>query len=260
MIKLYQAHDLKSAFKNFENEALSLGFDGTLYTYIPQVLIASNFIVKPRYQVSDGYSPEFLKHYIEAEFERYDPLIQMVVDGVSESIDWWGSLCESYKQKNRFSREVIDMSRTYGIQHGTTIPLMSDTRGVAFASLISRDAAFYLQPMNDKLQVMILKARLFNSLVMSSSDFMKKFVQPVFSTFSDTQLYYVNGLASGKKTTEIAMELGTSAGYLEQTMLKLRRKISGVQEFEAPIVTRNEVLYIAGLLNLRENSVQSLEE
>ena len=129
------------------------------------------------------------------------------------------------------------------------MPLMNDERGVAGASFISRESARYPDLMSDKFQAVALRTEIFHSLVLSKFSYMREFVKPLFSTLSDTQLQYVVGLASGKKTGEIAAELGTSAGYLEQTMLKLRRKLSGVQEFERPTVTRNQILYYAGLLN-----------
>ena len=98
---LYQAHDFESAFKIFEKEAISLGFDGVLYTYIPKVLLTSKFNAKPLYKVSDGYSPEYLKHYTDAGFERYDPLIRMVEDGVDEPIDWWSGAVRKLQAKRQ---------------------------------------------------------------------------------------------------------------------------------------------------------------
>ncbi len=66
------------------------------------------------------------------------------------------------------------------------------------------------------------------------------------------QLNYLRGLAAGKKTGQIASELGTTSGYLEQIMLKLRRKLSGVEDDETPTISRNQILYYAGLMNMLE--------
>ena len=249
---LYKAKDFQAAFDVFQEEAILLGFDGALYTYIPKGLVQSQSNVKPYYQVSDGFCPGYLSHYLDARFDRFDPLIKAVSDGIDEPIDWWGDVCEEYKIQDQSSREVLDVSRSYGIQNGITVPLMCDERGVAGASFISGESSLYSQLVSDNLSAIKLRSQLFHSLVLSNTAYIGEFVRPLLSAFSDRQLRYIAGLVAGKKTSEIARDLGTSVGYLDQTMLKLRRKLSGADEFDVPAISRNQILYYAGLFNILE--------
>ncbi len=247
---LYQAENFDTAFDAFQNEVFNLGFDGVLYTYIPTPVINSNFSVKPVFHVSEGFAPEFRSHYVDAGFDQFDPLIKALVDGVQDPIDWWGQVCESYKQQDDNSRKVIDESRSYGIQNGMTIPLMSDARGIAGASFISNEDKIFNRLRTEQYPLVEIRTRLFHNLVIANRGYRDKFVRPLLNTFNTTQRRYVTGLISGRKTSEIAAELGTSPGYLDQSMIKLRRKLSGVDDFASPTITRNQVMYYAGLMNI----------
>ena len=53
---------------------------------------------------------------------------------------------------------------------------------------------------------------------------------------------------------QIAADMKKSEGYLEQVLLKIRRKLSGVGKHEPPKINRNQLLYYAGLLNILEHA------
>jgi hypothetical protein len=172
--------------------------------------------------------------------------------GEKGPIDWWGETCEQYKLGDKASREVIDVSRSYGIQNGLTIPLMSGEQGIAGASFISHEGSGYALLLAEKLEALTLRTKMFHSLVASNACYLSEFTKPLVNSFSRTQLRYLSALASGKKTAEIARSMGTSPGYLDQSIIKLRRKLSGTEEQDTPSINRNQLLYYAGLLNILE--------
>ncbi len=250
---LYGSDSFSSAFQLLEKSTNSLGFEGVLYTYIPKAMVDHS--MQPVYQVSDAYSPEYLDHYASARFDRYDPLIRAVSGGEDKPINWWGSTCSRYMDDEKESFEVIATSRNYGINNGVTLPLMSSARGISGASFISREknGAFNLL-LEERLEQLTLRTRLFHSMVTANAQFSGQFIQPLIKSLSDTEKRFLMGLAVGKSPAQIAAELNRTEKYLEQVMLKIRRKLSGVAQDEAPTLNRNQILYYAGLLNILEFS------
>jgi hypothetical protein len=247
---LYNACDLNEAFDLLEKEVLRLGFDGVLYTYIPKPLIDSNFNVKPVYEVSTEYCKNYLDHYTDARYDRFDPLIQAVNDGITEPFTWWGPVSQSYRKTDSKSDEVIDVSRFYGIHDGITIPLMSDARGIAGASVTSEDRNGFDRLVSTKGDQIVRRVQLFHSLIVTNNQYLGSFVKPLFSTLSDTEIRLVAGLASGRNQKKISADLNRSEKYLEQVMLAARRKWSGVGKHDSPTLNRNQLLYYAGLLSI----------
>jgi len=253
---LYEAQNFEQAFKHFESEILNLGFDGVLYTYIPRLLINNRFQVNPVYHVSQDYSPQYMNHYTEARFDRTDPLVKAVDDGVSEPISWQGDVCRSYMTADSNSAEVIETARDYGIHNGITLPLLSGNTGIAGASVISEETTAFNKLMESRIETLQLYTRLFHNLVLSNAPFKSEFVKPLLGSLSNTEMQLLIGLAKGQSPAQIAYELGKSEGYLEQVMIKLRRKFSGVDTDESPLINRNQLLYYAGLLNILDQPDQ----
>lgn len=247
---LYSANNFNEAFIAFEQQVLKLGFEGVLYTYIPRVLLDSNFLCEPVYKVSHDYSPAYLEHYADAHFEKHDPLIKAVENGVTEPIDWWGKINEVYMEADKGSQEVIATSRGYGISNGITLPLMSEAKGIAGASFITPESGHFDALKDENLNMLKLCTQLFHSLVISDACYVCHFVKPVLQALSKTERCFIQRLAQGKSPAQISAELNKSEKYLEQVMLKLRRKLSGAATETPTILNRNQVLYYAGLLNL----------
>ena len=250
---LYSSENFQGAFKIFEKRVQRLGYESTLYTYIPKVLIETDFIVKPVYQVSDDYSPDFIKHYEDARFDKTDPLIRAVVAGVEHPIDWWGDVCKTFTHGERDSREVIETSRQYGIKSGVTIPLLSGKSGIAGASFINTESGSLQGVANPHLEELVLSTQLFHGLVQSNACYKGEFVKTLLDAMSQTEKRFLAGLARGQAPSEIAYELNTTERYLEQVMLKIRRKFSGVGPTDTPKINRNQLLYYAGLVDILEH-------
>lgn len=252
---LLNADSFEKAFHVYQEEVVRLGFDGVLYSIIPQAIIQTNFQIKPVYQVSSGVDANFLSHYWEAEYYKHDPLIDAIQEGLPKTLDWDSDIASGFFTRSSATREVMEVARTHGLNHGLTVPLMLDERGLAAATIVrGNDPAFQILK-QEALAALEMRTSVFHNLVVASPVYADAFSKPLIDTFNTKQLGYVLGLASGLTTEDIAFSLGTSVGYLEQSMLKLRRKISGVSEFEPASVNRNEVMYTAGLLNLLRSDV-----
>ena len=250
---LYRVDNFEEAFGLFEKEVLKLGFAGVLYTYIPQVLIDSHFSVNPVYEVSRDYCPDYLEHYTSERFDKNDPLIKAVASGVSEPIDWWGDICQEYMGESAESKEVIATSRHYGITNAVTLPLMAGQGGISGASFISDETRLFPELLDKQLDSLTVCTNLFHSMVRSNACYTGRFAKPLLASLSDTEKRFLIGLALGKTPGQIAVELNTSDKYLEQVMIKIRQKLSGVKNNESPVINRNQVMYYAGLLNILEH-------
>lgn len=247
---LYGADDLASAFAIFENQIQQLGFDGALYTYIPEAILYADDREKPVYQVSDTYVPDYLAHYQDARYDRADPLIKAVTEGISTPIDWSGEILETYMSQDSKSREVIDESRCYGVRHGITVPLKSDTQGIAGASFIMTDSRGHETDQQRRIRELQVVTRLYHDLVVANTGFVSGFIRPMFGNLNDLELRFLAGLASGKTLKELAIELSRSRKYLEQVLLRIRIKVSGMDADGKARITRDQLLYYAGLFNI----------
>lgn len=257
---LFNASSFDEAFSALEKEVLSLGFDGVLYTFIPQPLIDAQFHTKPVFAVSKNYCPQYLQYYTEARYDRFDPLIQAVSDCVGEPFTWWGAVSHRYRNADSRSDEVIEASRHYGIQDGITIPLMCDSRGVAGASVISESRHGFDQLLDSRYDQLLKRINLFHTMVVAKNEFAGSFVKPLFATLSKTEIQLVSGLAAGKNQKRISADLNRSEKYLEQVMLSARRKMSGVGKHDTPTLNRNQLLYYAGLLCFLDHESQLREQ
>lgn len=250
---LYEADSFETAFKALENQSRQLGFESVLYTYIPKVLIESNFAVGPVYKTSDDYSPGFLKHYAEKRFDKHDPLIRAVDAGINKPIDWHGDICRSFMNDEAASAEVIETASRYGIKSGITLPLLSGKHGIAGASFINTQKSGVGSDDHSQVRLLVLSTKLFHGLVQSNPLFKGEFVKTLLESLSNTERRFLAGLARGHAPSEIAYDLKTTERYLEQVMLKIRRKFSGVGHNEPPTINRNQLLYYAGLLDILEH-------
>lgn len=247
---LYKAKNFEEAFNSLEEHVLKLGFEGVLYTYIPRILLESNFSSQPVYEVSSDYAPAYLQHYTEARFDKNDPLIQIVSSGYNKEIDWWEGINKEYMDRNKASKEVIATSLDYGISNGITLPLLSGEKGISGASFISSETRVYKTLKKENLDNLMLCTKMFHSLVISDACYSRHFLMPLLESLSLTERKFLQGLAQGKSPTKISVELNRSEKYLEQVMLKLKYKLSDTNSDNAKIINRNQLLYYAGLLGL----------
>lgn len=250
---LFSAQSFNEAFNALENQTQKLGFEGVLYTYIPRALLDSNFSCEPVYEVSSEYNPKYLEHYTDAQFAKHDPLIKAVKDGVTEPIDWWGEINGRYMKEDKSSEEVIATSRTYGVSNGVTLPLMSEENAIAGASFITTESRYFESLKSENINRLKLCTNMFHCLVLSNPGHVRHFIKNVLNDLNNTEKSFLMGLARGRTPAQISSELDKSEKYLEQVMLRIRRKLSGVTADAPPLLNRNQILYYAGLLGLINN-------
>ncbi|MFT6305737.1 MAG: hypothetical protein ACJA0Z_000899 [Halioglobus sp.] len=251
---LFAANDIDAAFALLNKETSRLGFEAALYTYIPRIVIQNEEAMLPVFQVSNEFSQAYLSHYEEARFDNHDPLIKAVVDGVGEPIEWWGDVCKSYTRLDAKSLEVLEVSRDYGISNGVTLPLFSGSQGIAGASFIVGDKSGFNILIQERISQLQLVTNLYSNLVLANSGYLGTFIKPIFSSLNTMEIKFLAGFAQGKSHAEMAKELFRSEKYLEQVILKIRRKVSGVSQFDKPTINRNQLMYYAGLANLIEQA------
>ena len=245
---LYTTDSFSTAFEALEKQVLSFGFDGLTYTYIPRAILDLNFNIQPTFHVSTGFNSRFLAHYSEAQFEKHDPTIKAVEDGVLVPFDWRSPLFSFYSQEYE-SKEIFNTAVHYGIHSGVTLPMMSGAQGIAGASVISEDAGSWSKLLAESMDELRTVTRLFHNMVFSNAVHMGEFTRPLLGSLNKTELCFLVGLANGKSPRQLAAELNRSVKYLEQVMLSIRRKFSGTGPDDKPAITRNQLLYYVGLMD-----------
>lgn len=250
---LLDCENFSDAFAIFENEVTKMGFEGALYTYIPQLMLDANASLTPVYEVSEHYAPAYLAHYAEARFDQFDPLIAAVKNNESDPINWSGPVCQRYMQASPKSIEVLEVARDYGIGNGITLPLMSGPAGIAGASFISSDLQHFDLLLTEQLDKLRRYSRMFHTLIAANSRFQCRFSRPLIDNLSATELQLLRGLALGQSMAQVATDINRGGKYLEQVMLSLRRKLSPTPDTPSTAITRNQLFYYAGLIKLLDH-------
>jgi hypothetical protein len=106
--------------------------------------------------------------------------------------------------------------------------------------------------LQDRLPQLQLVTNMYSNLMLANAGYTSKFITPLFESLNSLEIKFLAGLADGKSQADMAKTLCRSEKYLEQVMLKIRRKVSGVSQFDKPTINRNQLMYYAGLANLIE--------
>ena len=251
--QLLLAQNIEEAFSIFDTQAKKLGYEGVLYSYIPRVLLDANLPHTPIFLASDSYSPDYLECYVDTRLDLYDPLIKAIDNGVLDPIDWWGDTCCHYRAIDKKNDSVITTARGYGIANGITIPTLSGEKGISCASFVTPEKTHFSTLKQESINAMSQCTRLFHNMVMANSSNIGYFVKPIIETLNATEKRLLKGIVRGKSPSEVAFELKRSEKYLEKVMTRIRRKMSGLSDDEAPIINRNQLLYYTGLLEIIDN-------
>lgn len=248
--KLFRARSFEDAFRTFEEQVFRLGYEGALYTFIPRVALDANLPQQPVYKVSESYGKEYLSHYGQARFDQHDPIVKAIADGVLTPLDWWFEVKKGTMTAPE-SRVIVTAREDYRIINGLTLPLMSDARGIAGASFTSSEPdRLYEQLKAQTLEELALCARMFHAAVNANADHTAEFLRPLLVWLTQKEKGVLRRLAEGKGLEQIADELGTTTRYVDRVVRHLREKLSGVGSEEQPRISRNQLAYYVGLLNL----------
>lgn len=239
-----EANGLDNLFSSLAEASFQLGFDGILYTYIPNVISNSLDEQGPVFLKTDSYDDGYIKHYTEASFAECDFTIKRISTGSMAPINWWQEA--ENKTLNRHEKNIIEVARhDYHLRYGATIPLMSKLSGISGISVICFDhSPTFSQLFEDSLDTLRIIGQLFNDRVLVSERYQACFYLPFLNRLSATQKLVLAGLAQGKHLKKIADETNISYRYSANVVDTLREKFGHV--------SRERLMYMAGLMHFDE--------
>lgn len=239
---LFQANTFDEAFAVYTRCVQSLGFEGVLYTFIPQLHLQSGLPLAPLFITSDTYNPHFLKHYQEAGFEKHDFTIKKITQGETHVIDWW---VEARKPETTAPERhvVITAEQDYGIKHGLSLPLVG-AAGFGGASIISAEKdALYQRLLATNLSTLMCCTQIFHEHVMSKPALRAFFLAALLEQLSVKERQLLPFLITGLPMKTLPKYLpGISQKYGEKLLESILKKFGGIN--------KAQLLYYLGLLQL----------
>ncbi len=239
---LFQAATLDEAFAAYEQVAQRLGFEGVLYTFVPQIYFEAHLSIAPLFKTSASYSPAFLKHYQEAGFEQDDFTVKKITHGETSVIDWWG---ESHKGELSLPERhvIITAKEDYGIRNGMTIPLIG-AAGFGGISCISSetDRAYHLLVMTN-LDTLIFCSHIFHEHIMAKPHLNYFFLASLLERLSVKEKRLLPFLITGLPMKTLPKHIpDISQKYGERLLENILKKFGGIN--------KAQLIYYIGLLHL----------
>ncbi len=236
-----KAKSLDALFLALATASNQLGFDGILYTYIPNVISNSLDQQGPVFLKTDSYDDGYIQHYTEASFAESDFTIKRIAAGCMAPINWWQEA--ENKTLSRNEQNIIEVARhDYHLRYGATIPIMIKPDGISGISVICYDhSAAFAQLFQENLDALRLIGKLFNDRALMSEKFQGCFYLPFLNRLSATQRLVLAGLANGKHLKKIASDTNISYKYASNVVDQLREKFGQV--------SRERLMYMAGLMH-----------
>ena len=142
---------------------------------------------------------------------------------------------------------MLQVSRSYGLENGLSIPLMFGREGFAGVGIASEDKRRLFNQLNkEKKDLLTLYSIIFNEHITSKKqlELNYEFALPVLSKLNLLEKDLIKLLITGDKVSSIAAILNRSPKYCENTLARLREKMGGV--------SRDELEYLIGRLRLDE--------
>lgn len=230
IVELLQAATLDEAFAAFERQVQRLGFDGALYTFVPQIYLEASLSLVPLFKTSEAYCPRFLRHYQEAGFEKDDFTVKKITEGERNVLDWWG---ENRKgcltpQENTV---ILTAREEYGILNGMTIPIYEGMPGFGGVSCISseKDRAYQML-VDERLQALLICVQIFHSHVMVKPRLKEYFLAPLLDQLPPKEKCVLQFLVSGLPMKVLPDHVpGISQKYGEKLLDNIRTKFGGIK-------------------------------
>ena len=240
--RLYSSLSFDEAFDAYDKYVQSLDFGGALYAFIPKVLFEGDLRVAPIFKISDTRDPEYLKHYIDADFEKDDFTLQSVINGRAVMLDWWKE--EKKGKLLPAERNVIATAREeYKMHNGITIPTMNDKRGIAGASVVTEDK-------NTRYELLVAEnshaletcTQVFHEHVMARPRLYHHFLLPILEKLTETEKQMLPFIASGLPLKAINLSPKITPKYAEKLLASIRQKFGNIN--------KGRLIYYIGLLQI----------
>lgn len=239
---MYNKKSFEEIFDVYDRQIQSLGFQGSLYTYIPTIHLNEDLPIQPSLQISPSYNHSFLQHYSEENFFKNDFTVKAIQNGKKVPIDWW---CEEKKgilAKNE--KNIITVAKEeYGITNGITIPVMNEARGIAGTSIISDEKPkLYTLLVQERLHKLEIYTHIFHTHIMSSAQKNALFLEPILNSLTDTEKRLMPFIVSGKPMKSVNIKPEITHRYGEKCLNNIRMKFGNI--------TKSKLIYYIGVMHM----------
>lgn len=250
--QLLHADSYDESFRIFNNHVESLGFEGSLYVYVPKIILDQDLSTTPMLSTSDSYNPAFIKHYLEADYVQIDGVFSSVMQGQSKPIDWW-EYSES-KLADVGTQKVLDVARhDYSLQNGITIPASSNGSGVGAVSIITNEKGeTYERLKEESLQSVVDSTEIFHMMVMHKGYNFDTFIRPILESFSRLEKDAIRHIPTSSTIKELADKIGSTSRYTDKVLRNIRLKIGGEDVVGRPKINVNTLRYYIMLMDLHQ--------
>lgn len=138
-----ELEDINQLFDNMVVTMRAMGLDNVFFSYLPNVISRQLDKLSPVFKVSDAFNQDFLTQYTEENLAVDDFAICRCKNGYMEPMNWWELKNEG--QLNKQQESVLDVTRSFGIIHGLTIPTYFRDGSMAGVTLTyeSKGASFF---------------------------------------------------------------------------------------------------------------------
>lgn len=244
-IDFYAAKTFDDAFDIYFKLVLKSGFDGVLYTYIPNITTASQYSISPIYKSSITYSQDFLAYYARERLDKIDSIIKLVKSGETGIIDWWEEV-----EKRKFSdddKEILRIAREqFGIINGITIPTMSEQRGIAGSSVItSKTGSEYAKLKAENIDTIALCTIMFHNFTLSRPLSSNTFILPFFPNLTEKEIQVLRFQLTGKPMKLIEDSTDITTQYAEKLLKNIRKKFGNI--------SKNELIHQTSAFNILDD-------
>jgi len=231
-ITLYTANNYEEAFDAYYQLVRKTGFDAVCYSYMPQMMTASQLSLSPIIKNAGELYEIFLQDYLEKGLLDTDPIIRLVKNGKTETLDWWEEAKKGDFTENEYARLEL-MKTHYGIPNGVTIPTMTGQRGIAGSSVITTlEGSEYTALKEKHLATLEIATKMFHDFTLSHPQSLNTFILPLFPKLTVKEIHVIQYLLTGKPMKGIEDAMDISPKYAEKLLINIRKKFGNISTNE----------------------------
>lgn len=231
-IKLYTANNYDNAFDAYYQLVRKTGFDAVCYSYMPQMMTASQLSLSPIIKNAGELYETFLQDYLEKGLLSTDPIIRLVKNGKTETLDWWEEAKKGDFTESEYA-QLESMKTQYGIPNGITIPTMTGQRGIAGGSVITTlKGSAYEALKNKHLSTLEIATKMFHDFTLSHPQSLNTFVLPLFPKLTIKEIQVIQYLLTGKPMKGIKEVTDIPPKYAEKLLINIRKKFGNISTNE----------------------------
>ncbi len=231
------AKNFQECFNVLAQKVEALGFDGVLYTFIPLTIKNK----APVMLVSENYGSNYLQHYLDNNFSKYDMVINHSIERSITYFNWI-----DYIHENKVCDEnirVIEEAKKFGLKNGMSFILFSSPHVLAGASLVCKKSDSYFKEVCEaNKETAQMLCEIFHNSITAKRYHTKVFIEPIMDNLNYTKLSLLKGLSQGSNIKTIASQLNISEKYAQNLLGKIRVDLG--------CSSRDELMFLVGNLPL----------